>query len=151
MPKRGSTETTVAAPPHDVFAFITDLDRLPEWNTIMTGVVERPAELAPGAEWVVRFHALGRSWNSRSRVEEIDRSRRVFQYRSGTDDGNPSYTVWRWQVDPDGDGSRVTVGWELRPKTFWRRALIVHVRNRQLRSEAPASLAALGRHVGSPS
>ena len=147
MPKQGSAEATIAAPPDDVFAFITDLDRLPEWNTIMTGVVERPAELAPGAEWVVGFRALGRSWSSRSRVEEIDRARRVFQYRSGTDDGNPSYTTWRWQVDPDGDGSRVTLGWELRPKTFWRRALIVHVRNRQLRSEAPASLAALASRL----
>ncbi|MGH9033974.1 MAG: SRPBCC family protein [Acidimicrobiia bacterium] len=151
MPKRGSAETTVAAPPDDVFALITAIDRLPEWNAIMTGVVERPAELAPGAEWVVGFHALGRSWNSRSRVDEVDRARRVFQYRSRTDDDNPSYTVWRWQVDPDGDGSRITLGWDLEPKTFWRRVLIAHVRNRQLRSEVPASLDALARHVGSPS
>ena len=151
MSKRGSAEATAAASPDAVFALVTDLDRLPEWNTIMTGVVERPAELAPGAEWVVGFRAMGQSWNSRSRLEEIDRARRVFQYRSGTDDDNPSYTTWRWQVDPDGEGARVRLSWDLNPKTFWRRALIVHLRSRQLRSEVPASLAALTRRVESSS
>ncbi len=38
----------------------------------------------------------------------------VFAYRSCTDDGNPWYAIWRWQIAPDGDGaSRVTVSWDL--------------------------------------
>ena len=151
MPKQGSAEATVAAPPDEVFAVVTDIDRLPEWNAVMTDVVESPAALAPGTEWVVGFRAMGQSWNSRSRLDEIDRARRVFQYRSGTDDDNPSYTTWRWQIEPAGDGSRVTLSWDLNPKTFWRRALVAHLRSRQLRSEVPASLAALARRVESSS
>jgi uncharacterized protein YndB with AHSA1/START domain len=149
MPKRGSFETTLAASPDAVFALVTDIDRLPEWNSIMTEVVERPAELVPGAEWVVGFRSMGQSWNSRSRLEEIDHDRRVFQYRSGTDDDNPSYATWRWEIASDGDGARVALSWDLNPKTFWRRALIVHLRSRQLRSEVPASIDALAGHLGS--
>ena len=62
---------------------------------------------------------MGQSWRSRSRLEELDRERRVFTYRSGTDDGNPSYALWR-------------------------KVLLGPVRHRQLRrSEVPASIAAL--------
>ena len=60
-----------------------------------------------------------------SRVEEYDPQRRVFAYRPCTDDGNPSYAIWRWQIAPDGDdASRVTVGWDLHPETFWRRRVV---------------------------
>jgi hypothetical protein len=87
---------------------------------------------------------MGQSWRSRSRLEELDHERRVFTYRSGTDDGNPSYALWRWQVDGNGTGSDVTVQWDLHPATFWRKVLLGPVRHRQLRrSEVPASIAAL--------
>jgi uncharacterized protein YndB with AHSA1/START domain len=145
MARQGSAQATVAAPADVVFGVITDLERLPKWNQLMTGVVERPEDLAPGAEWVVGFRAMGRSWKSRSRVEELDASRRVFQYRSATDDGNPSFTVWRWEVEPDGAGSRVRLSWDLHPRTFWRRTLLVRIRGRQLRSEVSTSLTALER------
>lgn len=131
-----------------VFATLTDIARLPEWNAAMTSVVERPGPLDVGAEWVVEFHALGQTWRSRSIVEELDAAGRRFAYRSGTDDGNPSFARWTWTVTDDGDGSRVTVTWELRPATFWRRVLLARIRARQLaRSEIPASLAALARVV----
>jgi uncharacterized protein YndB with AHSA1/START domain len=141
---RHRVTATVAAPPETVFDLITDLDRLPEWNAHMTAVVERPAALTPGAEWVVEFRALGQSWRSRSRLETLDPERRVFSYRSGTDDGNPSFAVWEWQVGGNGDGAQVTAAWDLHPATFWRRVLLGPVRHRQLRrTEVPASLAAL--------
>jgi hypothetical protein len=70
----------------------------------------------------------------------------VFAYRSGADDGNPSYAIWRWQVDPlEQGGSLVTVSWDLHPATFWRRALLARIRARQLRREVPASIVALTR------
>jgi hypothetical protein len=36
-----------------VFDLITDFDRLPEWNRAVKRILDRPAALAPGAEWVV--------------------------------------------------------------------------------------------------
>jgi uncharacterized protein YndB with AHSA1/START domain len=146
MGGKTSVAGTVQAPPNEVFAFLTDLDRLADWNAIMTGVVDRPETLAAGAEWVVEFKAMGNRWRSRSRVEEYDAARRVFAYRSCTDDGNPSYAIWRWEVEaaPEGE-SRVTVSWDLNPATFWRRVLLARIRARQLRREVPASIDALAR------
>lgn len=139
---------TVEAAPDDLFRLITDVARLPEWNSAIRAVVDQPAGLEPGSEWVVELHALGQSWHSRSRVEEVDATRRRFAYRSCTDDGNPSWARWVWEVAADPAGSRVTVTWELHPVTFWRRVLLARIRARQLaRSELPGSLAALSAAV----
>jgi Polyketide cyclase / dehydrase and lipid transport len=146
----GSVTGRVPKPAEDVFVFLTDVDRLPEWNAIISEVVERPGVLQRDTEWVVRIKAMGTSWASRSRVEECDVERRVFSYRSCTDDGNPSYAIWRWQVEPDtGDASRVTVSWDLHPETFWRRILLARIRSRALGREVPASIEALTRAMDS--
>ena len=154
MVTTGETSAIVPAAPSVVFDVITDIGGLPAWNAVMTSVVEQPDELTPGREWVVEFRALGQSWRSRAVIEDLDRAARRFTYRSGTDDGNPSWARWRWTVDEDPAGSRVTVGWELHPVTFWRRTLLVRVRGSQLaRREVPESLRALASHVsgaGSP-
>jgi len=142
----GSVTGSVSRSPNDVFGFLSDIDRLPEWNAHITKVLDRPATVAPGAEWVVEVRALGNSWPSRSKVQEFDPTARVFAYRSCTDDGNPSYAIWRWVVEPSAEGgSRITVSWDLNPATFWRRLLLVRIRARQLRREVPASIDALAR------
>lgn len=142
----GSATGSIPRPPNDVFAFLSDIDRLPDWNANITKVLDRPDAIIPGAEWVVEVKALGNSWPSRSNVQEYDPTARVFAYRSCTDDGNPSYTIWRWEVEDATNGtSEVTVSWELNPATFWRRVLLARVRARQLRREVPASIDALAR------
>ena len=144
---RAATATASIIVPVDAdaaFRTITDLSRLPEWNARMTRVVELPDRLEAGAEWVVEFEAFGQTWLSRSRLETVDSAARRFAYRAQTDDGNPSFADWRWQVEPVDGGCRVTVSWDLHPATFWRRLLLARIRARQLqRSEIPASLAAL--------
>ena len=143
---RASTLVPVSA--DAAFRTLTDIERLPEWNDAMTSVIEKPDRLEVGAEWLVEFHALGQTWRSRSVVEEIDYAGRRFVYRSGTDDGNPSFARWTWDVSGHDHGSQVAVSWELHPATFWRRVLLVRIRARQLaRTEIPASLAALSRVV----
>lgn len=139
---RGSVTEVVKADPKAMFEMITDIDRLPEWNQLIQHVVERPAVLEAGVEWVVEMKAMGSRWNSRSRVEEHDHGTLRFAYRSRTDDGNPSYALWTWQVAEGPVGTRVTVEWDLHPKTFWRKALLARIRNRQLRKEAQASIRA---------
>jgi uncharacterized protein YndB with AHSA1/START domain len=146
---RGKTTATIAASPDEVFAKITDMNGLPSWNSAMTRVCEQPARLETGAEWVVEFHVLGRTWLSRSRCEAIDPTARRFVYRSCTDDGNPSHAQWEWNVTPAEQGSRVEVAWQLHPVTFWRRVLLGKIRARQLaHGEVAASLAELGRVLG---
>jgi uncharacterized protein YndB with AHSA1/START domain len=148
MNKHQATTAIATGDPDTLFAVLTDVDRLPEWNTIITRVIHHPTELTPGGEWVVEMHAMGQTWASRSRLEAIDRAARRVSYRSGTDDANPSFTRWHWQVDPNPGGASVTVSWDLNPKTFWRRHLIVHLRRRALAREVPASIRALARAAG---
>ena len=143
---KGNASAEVGASPDVVFAKITDVAALPSWNAAMTCVCDEPAALEPGTEWVVEFHWMSRSWRSRSRCSEIDREALRFAHRTQTDDGNPSYADWEWTVTPVGDRSKIDVSWQLHPATFWRRALLAKMRNRQLATvEVPASLAALDR------
>jgi len=137
--------SAMVANPDAVFRTLTDIGALPSRNVRMTSVIDQPAVLEVNAEWVVEFHVLGRRWLSRSTVEELDVARRRFAYWSRTDDGNPSYGRWAWEVAEDPAGSRVWVRWELHPVTFWRLLLLGRIRAGQLaRTELPASLAALG-------
>jgi uncharacterized protein YndB with AHSA1/START domain len=139
-----SLRTAVAASPDKVFGTLVDVAGLPRWNDAVVRVLEDPGTLTPGSEWVVEVTAMGKHWPSRSRVEELDRERRVFAYRSRSDDGNPSYAQWRWTVREQPGGSEVEVEWSLNPKTFWRRVLLAKVRAKMLgRTEVPASLASL--------
>lgn len=148
MPASGQASAVAPASPDELFRTLTDMAGLPSWNAAMTSVVSSPPDLQLGAEWVVEFHALGQTWRSRSRIEELDVAGRRFAYRSGTDDSNPSYARWGWDVADDPAGSRVTVTWELHPVTFWRRVLLSRIRARQLaKGEVPASLVALAAVV----
>lgn len=148
MTHHGEATTVVEAPPGDVFAVITDLEHLTNWNAAIRAVREVPPALVPGAQWVADIHATGfGTWASRSEVVRVDPERLVFQYRSRTDDGNPSFADWRWAVEPDPSGARVTVTYELNPRTFWRKHLVVRLRKPGLARELRASLAALGRAV----
>ncbi len=97
-----------------------------------------------GAEWVVRIHLPGKTFDSRSVVVELDQRRRRFVHDSKPDDDDPSHTRWTWEVEPEGDGSRVTMSWDLRPATVLRRLLAAPLRRWQIpRHDAPESLAAL--------
>lgn len=141
-------EAVIPAEAGTVFAALTDVRRLPEWNVRMTRVVEAPEALEPGTEWVVEFRVFRRTWRSRSTLDQLDPVARRFAHSSRTDDGNPSQAQWEWTVADDPARSRVRVAWTLHPITFWRRALLVRVRARQLvRTELPQSLAALSEMV----
>ena len=141
---RESASTLITASPDAAFGLVTDPSRLPLWNHAITQLIDDPGSLEVGSVWKVRMQALGQSWVSRSQVSKIDSATGQFAYRSWTDDGNPSYADWDWQVEQNGAGSRVTVGVDLNPATFWRKHLLVHLRRPALRAEILGSLRALG-------
>jgi uncharacterized protein YndB with AHSA1/START domain len=86
----GSVSADVDAPADDVFALLTDISRLPEWNARIRRVLEpAPAPLAPGVEWVVQMQMAGARWPSRSTAVTHDPGRRLFEHTSRSDDGNP--------------------------------------------------------------
>jgi uncharacterized protein YndB with AHSA1/START domain len=140
----GTASGRVATAPDAVFQLITDVDRLPEWNRAIERVIEGAPALVPGTEWVVKMHpSRGMTWQSRSRVEDIDTDARRFLYRTWNADGNPSYTEWKWEVVPLDSDAQVTVSWDVYLKTLDRKLLAGPIRQRQLRKEVAASLLAL--------
>ncbi len=142
---RNEVTGRLAAPPDDVFALLVDAARLADWNAHIDHVIDAPDHLTGDAQWVVKIRANGTRWDSRSTLQTLDRTARRFAYRTQTDDGNPSYALWTWNVTARDTGSEVAVRWELHPQTFWRRMLLVRIRHRQLKKEVPASLAAADR------
>ncbi len=135
----GSTTTHVSASPDEVFATVTNVERLTEWNDRIEALESPPRPLVVGDHWVVRMRLPGKRFSSISEVLELDGVTRRFSYRSKPDDANPSHTVWTWRVDDAGDGtSRVTVSWSLRPRTFGRH-IAVAIRRRMIPSEVAAS------------
>ena len=115
----GRANAVIDAAPSEVFAAITAIDRLPEWNERIAAVTRAPdTPLRRGVEWTVQM-SIPRppaKWPSRSRVMTYDRERMLFEHTSHSDDGNPSYVVWRWSVALDPGGARVTVEWTGHPK-----------------------------------
>ncbi len=87
----------------------------------------------------------GMTWQSRSRVEEIDRNARRFTYRTWNADGNPSYADWKWEVVPLGSAAQVSVSWDVYLKTLDRKLLAGPIRQRHSRKEVAESLRAFDR------
>jgi uncharacterized protein YndB with AHSA1/START domain len=140
----GTAAQHIDADPDDVFAHVTDIDRLSTWNAAIESIAERPDSLLVGDEWVVVMHPpkLPR-WRSRSTVLALDLDMRLFAYRTRTDDGNPTCVDWTWSVVPIGDGAQVVVSWDADLKTFGRRIIAPLLRRPGLRREVPASLESL--------
>ena len=146
----GTAAGSVDAAPDAVFRLITDIGRLPEWNRAIECVVEPAPDLIQGTEWLVKMHpSRGMTWQSRSRVEEIDNDGRRFRYRTWNADGNPSYADWKWEVVPLDSRAQVNVRWDVYLKTLDRKWLAGPIRQRQLRKEVAESLRALDRTIHS--
>src|SRR5206468_897762 len=74
---------------------------------------------------------------------------RRFAYVSRTDDDNPSRAHWSWELKRIETGTEITVSWELRPRTFFRKRLAAPLRHRQLKNEVRASIPAAAAAVKS--
>jgi hypothetical protein len=145
----GAVTLHVSAAPNVVFDFIIDVDRLPQWNAQIPRVIKSVGKLVEGSEWVIVQRGLGPGvqWSSRAHVIELDRATHRFVYRSRSEGPNPSFAMWTWNVTPAGNGSVVTVSWQLNPKTFWRKALAAGLRHRQLKREVRSSLEDMARLI----
>lgn len=148
--RQGSVSTDLEVDGDVVFALVTDVARLPEWNDRIETLESPAGELGVGDRWTVRVHLPGKRFASVSEVLELDRGERRFIHRSKPDDDNPSHTVWSWTVEPAGPGAcTVHVSWSLEPRTASRR-LVAVMRGRMLRSEVARSIEQLGVAAGAP-
>ena len=140
--RKASVSEPVSAQPDELFALITDLRRLHEWNKAINKIVETPDHFVDGSQWVVEMKVMGAKWNSRSTRFECSPELRRFAYVTQTDDGNPSRALWTWSLEPIDGGTEVTVDWELHPRTRFRNVMAAPVRHRQLINEVRRSIKA---------
>jgi uncharacterized protein YndB with AHSA1/START domain len=146
----GTETVELTASAAKVFDLLVDVDRLPEWNTHVDHVIERSeGPLAAGVEWVIQMRAMGTRWPSRARALTVDRDAGRFEHRSCSDDGNPTYGMWSWQVVPHAGGSTLTVTWAIYPRSFWRKLLLGRARRPVLAAEVKASLAGMDDYLRS--
>jgi uncharacterized protein YndB with AHSA1/START domain len=95
----------IDATPEEVFAILTDLDRLPEWSTITVATHDAPEDhLQVGATFRQTLRVLGRNVDCDWRVTEVDRPRKVAYDATAPGGGQLRMAQ---QVHEDGTGSRV--------------------------------------------
>jgi Polyketide cyclase / dehydrase and lipid transport len=134
--------------PSEVFDLLVDVEQLPGWNAHVHHVITPPDRpLAEGVEWVIQMRAMGTKWPSRARALTVDRAGMHFEHRSCSDDGNPTYGLWSWQVVPTPGGCQLTVSWTVHPRSFWRKLLLARLRRPVLADEVRASLAGLDGYL----
>lgn len=95
-------ETTIAAPPPQVWAALTDLRNMPRWSTeLLTMVPLKPGGLKVGQQYLGLNRRKAVVWPTRSVVAELV-PEKVLAW-----DTKSSGARWIYELSPDGEGTRV--------------------------------------------
>jgi uncharacterized protein YndB with AHSA1/START domain len=112
----------IAAPRARVWELVTAMERYGEWSSENTGGYWRkgadgePGTGRRGDQFVGINRRDGAEW--KAPVEIIEREEeRAFGFVTGGTEMN--LALWRYQLDDDGDGTRLTEQWELRNRAFF--------------------------------
>jgi len=128
------TEHTVVVerPPDEVFAFLTDLSKVPEWQSGAVEVREPSGEIAVGTTYVEVLRFLGRRIEATIQVTEYESPRR---FSIKTLSGPIPFQV-EHTLEPDGaEGTKLSVTLEGEPGGFFRLAEPLVMRNAQRQVE----------------
>jgi len=130
------TSTSINRPPDEVFAYATDPSHVAEWqSSALEAHVEGPVQAGATGVEVRKF--LGRRMESTMRIEAYEPPRRfALQVTSGPVPFHVEQTV-----EPERDGSRVSVVMEGEPGGFFR--LAEPLVERAVRRELEGNLATL--------
>lgn len=108
------TSTHVAAPPNAVYEIISDITRMGEWSPECTGGEwKRGAPGTVGASFEGHNRLGDQTWTAECEVVSADPGRQ-FAWRVLTPEGDPAEGVWSFDIEPDGDGTRLTQRFVLR-------------------------------------
>jgi carbon monoxide dehydrogenase subunit G len=114
---KAETSTSINRPPDEVFAYATDPTHVAEWqSSALEARVDGPVQAGATGVEVRKF--LGRRIESTMRIEAYEPPRRfALQVTSGPVPFHVEQTV-----EPEGEGSRVSVVMEGEPGGFFRLA-----------------------------
>lgn len=95
-------ETTIAAPPADVWAVLTDFGRMPDWSPeLLTMVPLKPGGLRVGQQYLGLNRRKAVVWPTRSVVAGLEPGRTLAW------DTRSSGARWIYELAPEGTGTRV--------------------------------------------
>ena len=95
-------ETTIDAPPGQVWAALTDLRRMPDWSPELLRMVPlRPGGLRVGQQYVGLNRRKAVIWPTRSVVAVVEPERSLAW------DTRSSGARWIYELSPEGTGTRV--------------------------------------------
>lgn len=95
-------ETTIAAPPEQVWALLTDFARMPEWSPELVRMLPlKPGGLRVGQWYLGVNRRKAVVWPTRSVVAVLEPGRSVAW------DTRSSGARWIWELSPDAAGTRV--------------------------------------------
>jgi uncharacterized protein YndB with AHSA1/START domain len=103
----------IDAPPEAVYALVADVTRTPEWSPEILRCTWLDGATGPAVG--ARFEAVnkagrGPAWKNRPVVTAADPGRRFAFSRTEKFSGTLD---WRYTLEPDGDGTRVTESYEV--------------------------------------
>lgn len=97
-------ETTIAAPPEQVWRLLTDFDRMPEWSPELVKMVPlKPGGLRDGQWYLGINRRKAVVWPTRSVIAELVPGRLVAW------DTTSSGARWIWELEGVGDGGSTHV------------------------------------------
>jgi carbon monoxide dehydrogenase subunit G len=111
-------DTTIARPPSDVFAFVSEPRNLPRWQPAVNEVTRDDGPVAVGSTFVEARSFVGKTFRSTIEIAELEQDR-VFTIR--VVDGPVPLTV-RHAFEPSGDGTHLTIAMEAQPRGLMRAA-----------------------------
>ena len=131
----------ISCRPEDVFSYVTDPSRLPEWQGSVVSVRRQDdAPLAVGSRTVVTRRVGRRQWPMTAEVSELNPPRSWgIRGVDGPVRGNVEGTI---QPLDDGERSRVTIALDFEARGIGKLLVPLIVR-RQARAEVPRNMAKL--------
>ncbi|MCC6435755.1 MAG: SRPBCC family protein [Acidimicrobiales bacterium] len=115
-----SDSIRIAAPPSKVWELVTAMERYGEWSSENTGGYWRKGEDGqPGTGRVgdqfVGINKRGdQEWKAPVEIVEREEGR---SYAFVTGGLAANFALWRYELQPDGDGTLLTESWSLNKKT----------------------------------
>jgi len=111
-----SDSITVAAPPAQVYAIVSDVTRIGELSPVCkSGAWHDPAQAGKEGAWFTGHNEINDfSWDTHCRVVAALPGRE-FTWMNHGPSGDAELVRWGFAFEPDGDGTKVTETWQVLP------------------------------------
>ena len=111
-----SDSITIAAPPEQVYAIVSDITRIGELSPVCKASAwDDPAQAGKEGVWFTGHNVINDfSWDTRCKVV-VAAPGREFAWINYGPNGDVELVRWGYTFEPDGGGTKVTEAWKVLP------------------------------------